>query len=518
MNDHKHPSDAKSAQTSADTLLHAQDSHLGMETTVDAKSDASTVHSQAPDTTALFADTPNAVAIEPEPYVRTAYAVWELTRKCNLACGHCGSRRGSEQNVSRLDELSTAEAFDLIHQLKDAGIQEVTLIGGEFFLRREWHRIAEEITRQGMFCSIVTGGYGITPATAKRIKDVGISLVSVSIDGMKETHDSLRGTPGAWDFCFRTFEYLHKVGVQLSSNSQLNRHSAPDLPLLYEALRSAGVGSWQLQITAPMGGAADRSHILLQPAELLLLYPMLSCVFGYARRDGIRAMAGDNIGYYGPYERLLRSVDGNSIWMGCQAGIGAIGIEADGAVKPCLSLPTAAYTGGHLREHSLEDIVRHSDALNINIHACTPEGAAHLYGFCGSCEYAELCRGGCTWMMHVFFGKRGDNPYCHHRALTLAAQNRRERVKIQQSAGGRPFDHGLFELIEEPFDAPWPEPDPLRFTLDRIRWPERWLKDNPSLPVWIEREQARLLDIYRGHPPSMQPPIKQRIIRLEDAF
>lgn len=57
--------------------------------------------------------------------------VWEITLKCNLACSHCGSRAGD----ARTDELSTEEALDLVEQLKDVGIREVTLIGGEAFLR-----------------------------------------------------------------------------------------------------------------------------------------------------------------------------------------------------------------------------------------------------------------------------------------------------------------------------------------------------------------------------------------------
>src|SRR5689334_10976299 len=56
-------------------------------------------------------------------YKRTAYAVWEITLKCNLLCQHCGSRAGEE----RKHELSTQEAFNLIHQMADVGITEVSL-------------------------------------------------------------------------------------------------------------------------------------------------------------------------------------------------------------------------------------------------------------------------------------------------------------------------------------------------------------------------------------------------------
>ena len=67
-------------------------------------------------------------------YRRTSYAVWEITLKCNLACNHCGSRAGH----ARTTELTTEEAFDLVRQMAEVGIKEVTLIGGEAFMRPDW--------------------------------------------------------------------------------------------------------------------------------------------------------------------------------------------------------------------------------------------------------------------------------------------------------------------------------------------------------------------------------------------
>jgi hypothetical protein len=109
--------------------------------------------------------------------------------------------------------------------------------------------------------------------------------------------------------------------------------------------------------------------------------------------------------------------------------------------------------------------VLNAPELNINIGP-----ADYLWGFCRSCEYAELCRGGCSWTAHVFFGKRGNNPYCHHRALENQQRGIRERLVRDRPAPGEPFDHGLFRIVEERFDLPWPSPDPGRFVWDRIQW------------------------------------------------
>lgn len=403
-------------------------------------------------------------------YRRISYAVWEITLKCNLACQHCGSRAGH----TRAKELSTEEALDLVRQMAEVGIKEVTIIGGEAFLRPDWLEIAKAINQAGMLCGMTTGGYGITLDTAHRMKDAGIGVVSVSVDGLEATHDRIRGKEGSWQWAFKTMSHLKEAGIPFGCNTQINRLSAPEFPSIYEHLRDAGIFAWQIQLTVPMGNAADNHEILLQPYELLDVYPMIARVAQRAKQEGVKLQPGNNIGYYGPYERLLRGGDAWSFWQGCSAGLSALGIEADGAIKGCPSLPTAAYTGGNIRDRSLRSIIEETEELRFNLGAGTAKGTDHLWGFCKTCEFAELCRGGCSWTAHVFFDKRGNNPYCHHRALTQEKSGIKERVFLKHRAEGNPFDNGEFSLIEEPINTPWPENDPLHFTSDRIQWSESW--------------------------------------------
>ena len=78
---------------------------------------------------------------------------------------------------------------------------------------------------------------------------------------------------------------------------------------------------------------------------------------------------------------------------------------------------------------------------------------------------------------HTLLSKRGNNPYCHHRVLTLAEQGKRERIVQRGLSLKRSFDYAQHELIEEPLDAAWPDGDPLRFCADQVEWPggiEAW--------------------------------------------
>jgi radical SAM protein with 4Fe4S-binding SPASM domain len=199
-----------------------------------------------------------------------------------------------------------------------------------------------------------------------------------------------------------------------------------------------------------MGRAADHPELLLQPYELLELMPLLAELYQSGADRGFLLLPGNNIGYFGPYESLWRgSGDDRVYWTSCNAGQNTLGIEADGTIKGCPSLPTSPYAGGNIRDLSLRQIWWQTDPLSIN-RGRTNEG---LWGFCGSCYYADICKAGCTWTTHTLFGRAGNNPYCHHRALELSKRGLRERIAQVEKAPGVPFDHGQFELILESADG-----------------------------------------------------------------
>src|SRR5262252_8097548 len=94
---------------------------------------------------------------------RPIHAIWEVTLRCDLACRHCGSRAGRE----RPDELTTGEALDLVAQMAELGVHEVTVIGGEAYLRDDWTEIIRAIRAAGMTATMTTGGRGLTLERAR---------------------------------------------------------------------------------------------------------------------------------------------------------------------------------------------------------------------------------------------------------------------------------------------------------------------------------------------------------------
>jgi radical SAM protein with 4Fe4S-binding SPASM domain len=151
--------------------------------------------------------------------------------------------------------------------------------------------------------------------------------------------------------------------------------------------------------------------------------------------------------------------------------LSTIGIEADGTIKGCPSLPTADYTGGSVPKQRIAEILTTAPEMTFNLLSDQSTARDQSWGFCHTCIHADTCRGGCSWTAHTLFGRRGNNPYCHHRALELHRQGLRERLIPIEPAVGLPFDYGRFTLLTEADDTAWPQDNRRRLTADDVRWP-----------------------------------------------
>jgi Y-X(10)_GDL-associated radical SAM protein len=370
------------------------------------------------------------------------HVVWEITLACDLKCLHCGSRAGPR----RRNELSTAECLEVVEQLAHLGTREVSLIGGEAYLRRDWTEIVRAIRSHGMYCAIQTGGRNLTPKRLASAVKAGLQGIGVSLDGLEDLHDKVRGVRGSFAQALDTLRRAKGAGLNISVNTQIGAETMSQLPQLMDIILATGAGQWQIQLTVAMGNAVDNDHLLLQPYRLLHLMPLLAELYTEGASRGLLMVVGNNIGYFGPYEHLWRGFGDEQIhWSGCSAGHTVLALEADGTVKGCPSLATVGFAGGNVRDLTLEQIW----ATSPEIHFGRLRSVDDLWGFCRGCYYAEVCRGGCTWTSHSLLGRPGNNPYCHHRVLELHKRGLRERIVKLREAPRSSFAIGHFELLTE---------------------------------------------------------------------
>jgi len=386
---------------------------------------------------------------------RPFFVVWEITMKCDQPCQHCGSRAGQ----ARKDELSTAELVAISDALARLGTLEVTLIGGEAYLRDDCALIIQSLAERGIRVGIQTGGRAFTRERAATFRAAGLATLGVSVDGLAGAHDKLRGNLGSHAAAMRALDNARDEGLVITANTQINKLNVHQLEAIAAELQRRGVQSWQVQLTGPMGRAADNPQWILDPWEVVPMIDTLAAIQLRAQNDwngkGIpfNVFANNNVGYFGPHEQVIRSrpLGREAHWAGCNAGIHVLGIESDGTVKACPTLPTEQYRAGNVRTMALEELWAHAEVLRFARDRTRDE----LWGFCKSCYYADRCRGGCSWTAHTTLGRRGNFPFCYHRVTQLRKKGIRERLVPVERAPQLPYDFGRFELVEEP----WPEAD-----------------------------------------------------------
>jgi len=109
----------------------------------------------------------------------------------------------------------------------------------------------------------------------------------------------------------------------------------------------------------------------------------------------------------------------------------------------------AARAAGRTTEASIDELWTSSAALRFT----RDRDASELWGFCKTCYYADTCKAGCSWVTHAVLGRRGNNPFCYHRAVSLRKKGIAEKLRIVERAPGEPYDLARFELVEQPFVA-----------------------------------------------------------------
>lgn len=341
--------------------------------------------------------------------LRPKRCVWELTARCNMRCLHCASGLGP--TYSRGEELSTAEAIKLCHELKELGCEYTVLSGGEALLRDDWEVIAQELVGLGIATSLITNGLLITPALAKRIKNAGLCRVALSLDGLESTHNYIRNHPQSFATVCRSCSILRDAGLQVNIVTHINRMNLSELDSMEALVGGMGASVWRLQLGSPVGRMAEHPELHLLPEHLP---GIADFIVAAKQRTLVYISVGDNIGYFSEHELELRRGADTPLfgcWCGCPAGCLCVGIEANGNVKGCLSLQSPRFIEGNVREQSLSSIWNRPGAFRYS-RGFTP---SDLTGFCKGCEFGEICRGGCTFMAFGATGSPHNNPFCLYR-------------------------------------------------------------------------------------------------------
>lgn len=160
--------------------------------------------------------------------------VWNMTRRCNLKCIHCYS---NSADIDYPDELTTQEGKKLIDDLAQFGAPVILFSGGEPMIRPDLLELARYATARGMRAVISTNGTLITREVADRLREINLSYVGVSLDGLQKTHDRFRGMKGAFEKAIKGIRNCRDAGIKVGIRFTVNKHNLADVPSMFDLLR-----------------------------------------------------------------------------------------------------------------------------------------------------------------------------------------------------------------------------------------------------------------------------------------
>lgn len=164
--------------------------------------------------------------------------VWNMTRRCNLKCVHCYAQA---KDVEFKDELSTEEGKALIDDLAAFGSPVMLFSGGEPTMRKDLPELAAYAREKGMRAVISTNGTLIDKTLAKKLKEVGLSYVGISFDGVRETNDKFRGVKGAFDAALEGLHNCQAEGIKVGLRFTINKQNVRDIPAIFDLLEEENI-------------------------------------------------------------------------------------------------------------------------------------------------------------------------------------------------------------------------------------------------------------------------------------
>lgn len=257
---------------------------------------------------------------------------WKITNKCNLRCKHC--------YLGKLDgfELDYEKVMEITDSIINSNVMEVTLSGGECLTYKGIENVIIKFLENDIKVDIFTNALLLQDLLDKiddKVEDKTKLLFYVSVDGLKENHERIRGK-NTFDKTINNIKNAIKKGYPVVTNTVINKVNYQDVIELVTMLKLMGVKDVQISNLIVQGNATK--DLKIDQKEQLDLKNKLSILykehpeFGYIYysevpdEDGVRKV-------YSLSDKKDEFV-GNDNWK-CTAGIARVTIDPNGKVYCC---------------------------------------------------------------------------------------------------------------------------------------------------------------------------------------
>ena len=322
--------------------------------------------------------------------------VWNMTRACNLKCVHCYAKATESSHEK---ELTTKEAKVMIDDLAEFGVPVLLFSGGEPLVRGDLVDLARYAVSKGMRAVISTNGTLITQDRARELKNVGLSYVGVSLDGLEEVNDHFRGKKGAFQAAMEGIRNCQEVGLKVGLRFTLNRMNVEEVPRIFDLLEKTDIPRVCFYHLVYAGRGSELIKEDLDHRQTRAVVDLIIDRTKDLHDRGLskEVLTVDNHAD-GPYLylRMVRQGDPRSAEVlellqmneGNSSGVGIGCISWDGAVHADQFWRHTSF--GNIRERPFSAIWTD---LSNPVMAKLKEKKRHVKGRCAACSWLDICGG-----------------------------------------------------------------------------------------------------------------------------
>ncbi len=359
--------------------------------------------------------------------------VWNFTYSCNLRCKHCYENAGSHR-----PELTTDQAFatiDNLSKIAKVGLPALSFSGGEPLIRKDFFEVAAYAKKKIPYVSIATNGTLLTKDNVKKLKEVGVDYVEISLDGAsKEVHESFRRVPGCFEKTMEGIRNCVDENLDTCIATTAQKENLDEIPKIVELTQKLGARFMHFNYV-PTGRAKKHVELDLSPKERLSLLEIIGRkivnLYLKAKEEEQRTGKTDiktdrffsTCPQFASVVRRLAGEEGHKFTVsahyaakkgieavanflgGCGTGRLYAGLEPNGDIKPCVFFPTNKDTIlGNILEDDFEYIWDNNELLwklRTREKLESYEINGQTIG-CGNCEDKYIC-GGCRARAYGYF-------------------------------------------------------------------------------------------------------------------
>jgi len=316
-----------------------------------------------------------------------SYLFWECTLRCNLNCRHCGSDCSINNEIPDMPFADFINAIKPLHNQYKKNSIIVIMTGGEPLLRNDLPECGMKLRENGFRWGIVSNGVLYDDKMHNSLLNAGMGSVTISLDGMANTHEWMRNSQYSYNKALRAIE-LASSAPRLNADvvTCVNQKNISELEEIHKTLIKCGTKSWRLFTITPIGRAKDNPDLVLSDGQIKFLFDFII----EKRKDKRIKTSFSCEAYTGNYEEKVR--DG---FFFCRAGIHIASILADGSISACPNIDRNMTQGNIYKDNFIDIWNNRFDIMRNRSWTKT--------GQCADCKDHKICEGS---GMHWWHGDR----------------------------------------------------------------------------------------------------------------